>query len=706
MDSAIKQDVGNTIKKVLEIFTVQYTKAYVLALVRHIKIESQKKPEPWLLEERPAGSWTEDLKTGYLVKEGAVRKNWKKRYFVVKNNFTVDYFESDTMKKRKGTMSLSGYTVVEDPNQGILVRLKRLAEKMGVDFSNLPKPKEYAPLVFEVYHPRRRCYYIQASNKEEFDEWVAEFKKVCWRARGWTIDEECHQYAFQVAVRKTRWELGRWGWYYGYGSEEQILSDLISDELEYDIMGRIYSKLSGPWVMRSMLRNQAIKLIDAMVSAAVKPAWAGMAKTVKEVRPKIEPKIRELTEPIFKAENEITEKMKNAVMSVIDPILQEHVCPHLGKIVSILKSPFNEALAECYRLFDERVRKWEPHSDKELKQSFREQDWLPRSYWEMRPATDKTEVMYEPLWALHLIFSDIYPWGLIWKSHNELRRITDNAVWTWETILVNKQEKEGKGADKEESLHALDSVLQKFKHDGDILATNYYCDIMKTIVMPPFEALIQPAAKAIIDPLADAIPEPLREFIDIKQMFEDLYNSIVDATIETVVRSDQPPQGSPAPLPAAVSSSGEESSDSEEEDKDHSNGVTGPVFIHSRNSNLVLDVQGGSLSAGTPIILWPKKDSDNSNQQWLVDSEGFVSLAARPELVLGYEKDGERQVILQERKESENHHQKWKREGEFFASVLGGVLDVKGGSSENGATLLIWEKKPSDNANQQFYFTQ
>jgi hypothetical protein len=69
-------------------------------------------------------------------------------------------------------------------------------------------------------------------------------------------------------------------------------------------------------------------------------------KTVGEIRPKIEPKIRELTEPIFKAEASVLEKMKNSAMSVIDPILQEHVCPHLSKIVHILKSPVSNTSVE------------------------------------------------------------------------------------------------------------------------------------------------------------------------------------------------------------------------------------------------------------------------------------------------------------------------------------------------------------------------
>lgn len=32
---------------------------------------------------------------GYLTKRGAVVKNWKKRYFVVNPDYSVDYFENE-----------------------------------------------------------------------------------------------------------------------------------------------------------------------------------------------------------------------------------------------------------------------------------------------------------------------------------------------------------------------------------------------------------------------------------------------------------------------------------------------------------------------------------------------------------------------------------------------------------------------------------
>lgn len=36
---------------------------------------------------------------GYLTKKGAVVKNWKRRYFVVNPDYSVDYFENEEVCK-------------------------------------------------------------------------------------------------------------------------------------------------------------------------------------------------------------------------------------------------------------------------------------------------------------------------------------------------------------------------------------------------------------------------------------------------------------------------------------------------------------------------------------------------------------------------------------------------------------------------------
>jgi hypothetical protein len=529
----IKDDVAKTIKNVLETFTVQYTKAYVLSIVRFAELEAKKMPKDWQLEARPRGE-EKPLKSGWLLKESVHLKKMNKRYFVFRGNYVAEYYDTEEEAKKpekeaksRGQLNLTGYSVNVDPNNNILVRLKKLAEKMGVDFEKLPKPKEYPPFTFEVYHPRRIAYYLQANNQEEFDAWVATFRSACWRAHGLTWDDKYHQRAFPIALQKTRWAMGRWGYSWSSGSEEQLLSELISEELEYDIMARMYSKLpAGPYFIRNKLSNWTQSTINQMVITAVKPGWAGMRKAVEALVPTIKPKIEEAVKPIFDAKEGIAAKMKDGVMSVLHPILEEHVKPHLGKIVSIIKSPMGEAFEESTKLLGEKLNRWEPKHD-DLSKTFWDLDYFARSYWELRPAMVLTQRMYEPLWALNIIFKDIWPWHLVWRAQDYIYKHTDKAVYTFEKNVI------AGGAGNASEIR--EEVLAKYVHDTNLAVVKLYAEILKRIVMPGFEALLIPACAAAIAPLAEAVPQPLREFIDINQMFEDLYNGVIDDSIQIVL---------------------------------------------------------------------------------------------------------------------------------------------------------------------------
>ena len=54
---------------------------------------------------------TQIIKVGFMVKIGGNVKTWKRRYFVAKNksnNYSIVYYEDETMKKEKGKFCCCG----------------------------------------------------------------------------------------------------------------------------------------------------------------------------------------------------------------------------------------------------------------------------------------------------------------------------------------------------------------------------------------------------------------------------------------------------------------------------------------------------------------------------------------------------------------------------------------------------------------------
>jgi hypothetical protein len=248
-------------------------------------------------------------------------------------------------------MFLAGYSVNDDPNNGLLQRAKKLAEQMGVDLSELPKSKEWPQEAIEIFHPRRRTWYILCKDADEKKDWVQQFQQCCRYAWGLNNQERVHKVAFDHAIRETRWEMGRWGWYSWGGSEEVILADLIADQIDYAVMYKIYGNISGPWAIRSKVRDTVLKTLNTSVSAACSPAWKACEEAIKALRATIEPVIHDKIGDVLSQEDSIADKIKEGALDIINPILAEHVAPHLAKLFEIAKSPVVAAFDKAIEIF-------------------------------------------------------------------------------------------------------------------------------------------------------------------------------------------------------------------------------------------------------------------------------------------------------------------------------------------------------------------
>ena len=88
------------------------------------------------------------LKEGFLVKQGGLVKNWKKRWFVLQGN-NLQYFENDDKLKLKDTISLLNCQIMP--------------------YDNMIKDKEFC---IQIEGSGKRTYYVCASNAVDQKEWI------------------------------------------------------------------------------------------------------------------------------------------------------------------------------------------------------------------------------------------------------------------------------------------------------------------------------------------------------------------------------------------------------------------------------------------------------------------------------------------------------------------------------------------------------
>ncbi|XP_068692784.1 PH domain-containing protein DDB_G0267786-like [Montipora foliosa] len=100
LDSSKKQQIEDIAEEFLKEFTIAYNTEYGIEYtkktLKEIDAESfAEEKAVYLLLQRSPDTLKDPLKMGYLTKKGALVKNWKKRYFVVNPDYSVDYFENE-----------------------------------------------------------------------------------------------------------------------------------------------------------------------------------------------------------------------------------------------------------------------------------------------------------------------------------------------------------------------------------------------------------------------------------------------------------------------------------------------------------------------------------------------------------------------------------------------------------------------------------
>ncbi|KAJ7370918.1 hypothetical protein OS493_028992 [Desmophyllum pertusum] len=548
LDSHRKQQIEDIAEEFLKEFTIAYNTAYGVEYtkktLKEIDAESfaEEKPTFQLLQ-RAWDSFKSPLKMGYLTKRGALVKNWKKRYFVVNPNYSVDYFENEEAFEKgfkpKGSIFPCGYEINADIDETMAERIKNLAKLMKVDEKEMGAPDKYPEHTFEVAHPRRRAYLITAENEEDKNAWVETLKVCCRKAEGLKSEDPVGRAAFKVALWKTYWR------YRVEGTEEQVLSDILVDRINYRVMSDVYADIPGGWTMKQKIREQVVKTLDSLVMAMVIPSWKGMQESSQQLKAVLEPTIKDKKDELAAVQRKVMWDLSELLKSTMEKVLQD-MEEMLKEIADLLKPKvlWKQGLAELRKIFikkvDEVIEKAKNTNEIEasLQAFFLTLDKAPRSLSVLydalvciRVASTVREKFDERINKLngHLV-TDI--------GSDKLTELLDSAVFTFEERFnegISGTDAKANGETAADVMKVVkEEVLLKYDEDQKIVLEQYLMESMLCMLVPHTHSLTDQVCKPMIKPVEQSIPDPLRQAISLSDKYDTYVETSIRETIKKV----------------------------------------------------------------------------------------------------------------------------------------------------------------------------
>lgn len=525
-------DINRIAKEVLDVFVPIYIKSYSLLLIEKLKAEADG-AAPSRLQLRTPPIPDEPIHEGWMTKLGAVKKNWKRRYFVAtneKDNFRIYYFAKEEEKadpgKKKGEIQPCGYKVKP---------LDKEEEKAEFGENALT----LAP------RGRRRQWFVRCDTPEERKTWEGVLKYATDNAHAPLNDDPVMAGAFQRAYRMTRWRLGVWGWYTYDRTEDEQLAQMIVDRCESDCMGPVYAKIPGGRLERK-IRKQVQDMLDQTVGAAVGSVWKATVAGIDGSKETLTSQARELLGPLFEKQAEVKTKVKEAILGVVQPPLEEVTKPIMTPICNCLMGPLVAAYKELLHCYHRRMTEIISNGVKEedLKDFVRD----IRYWWGvMRPALVQIYKAFREGWdddepetakvtfTIKVNIGDIVDmlhgvsaWQVEYEFEKKLRQTMGKAIYTFAMDLEET---------KADPTTTLNEVMKKFMNDAKIEVLTAVQDIFRLVLGPTLQKMVGGPVDTALEPLASLIPEPMKVFMDVQKLASDCITEMIDAVINGAVEA-------------------------------------------------------------------------------------------------------------------------------------------------------------------------
>lgn len=484
----VKEIIGQAMTE----FGTAYATGYTKAVVKKIQAETEGVPRPSfpLLESAPS---PEFHMQGWVTKQGAVVKNWKKRWFTIDNDYRVSYWmgEKDPhdkdpktgkmRKKPKGTFTCYGY------------KCKKSEDSKEYQMNLQPYwDDEYT----------KRTWHFHFASKEDYDAWNKAFQECIQNSPCPLHKDPLRRAAFEHAYK----EMEHTWYFHPTGSEEEMLAYVVMKRCERLVLNDTYNTLPSG-AMRAKFVDKIRGAVGALIGPSVATAWKVCQTATDKTEEPLEASVRNVVGPLFQSINAIKDKAQDPFHTKVILPLVKLMNPVANTLIPKVGVPLVKAQKD---LIEEFIK----HAKDDTRGCW-------HLYWDLR----SREAEYDSVLEVARGISDE------WELCNLPSMIMDSCYRLLEDGRFNFVSVD------ERNLHLS---CAKLLHDCLKEQHRVLTWLVELMVMKSFNETLTNVLGELCGPLEELIPDVLKEFLSPSDVIRDMATAAMrSATQACVTTGDQ-----------------------------------------------------------------------------------------------------------------------------------------------------------------------
>uniref|UniRef100_A0A8C5JMW0 Niban apoptosis regulator 1 n=4 Tax=Passeriformes TaxID=9126 RepID=A0A8C5JMW0_JUNHY len=529
-------------------FSPHYRRQYVVAFCRHVQeeLEQHRHSQSRFLKTRPAGEAGTVLYEAELLHFAEDLKKWKDRYVVIKNDYTVNCFETKEAYQKGASPKYhvlpAGGKILTSEEDYNLLSDKHFPDPVGSSeeaaAAFVPLPKEFPVYLWQPFC--RHSYYCfpEPAAQRRFSAVLGD----CVRhsnhdfLKQTTYEVE----AFLEAIQFFRQEKGHYGtWEMITGNEKEILSNLVMEELLPNLQTMILPKMKGKRNDRKRAWFGIVEETYGLVQQQVAEGLNTLKEECREFAKTLEGTIRSDMDQILNSKNFLAGKIKASVSEPAQKCCTENIQPFLASILEELMGPVSSGFTEVRALFDKEVNEiiqdFQKTNDMtRLKENVDQLMTLPFNSVKMEPCYLKVNLLQELLQDLKSRFKVYHIDFVIQRTQNFMQELMENAVYTFEQLFSpSHQADSAKVATTIEKVKLR--VLKQYDYDSSTIRKKIFQEALVQITLPTMQKTLASTCKPELQRYEQYIFADYTSVIQVENVYEEiLHQTLLEEALKVI----------------------------------------------------------------------------------------------------------------------------------------------------------------------------